>query len=886
MILYTMFPLHSQLVLQVTDPNPDPECTLLTYLREKLRLCGTKLGCGEGGCGACTVMISRLDRRCNEIRHLAVNACLTPVCAMHGCAVTTVEGIGSTRTRLHPAQERLAKAHGSQCGFCTPGIVMSMYALLRNSNQPSMRDLEVAFQGNLCRCTGYRPILEGYKTFTKEFACGMGDKCCRVNGNGCANGNGDAEPERDDKLFERSEFQPFDPSQEPIFPPELQLKADYDEESLVFKSDRVAWYRPTTLQELLKLKAEHPAAKLVVGNTEVGVEVKFKHFLYPVLINPVKVPELLEVRETEESIYFGAAVSLMEIDAYLRKRIEELPETQTRFFQCTVDMLHYFAGKQIRNVACLGGNIMTGSPISDMNPVLTAAGARLVVASEDGQREVNMGTGFFTGYRRNVIKPEEVLLGIHLQKTKENQHVVAFKQARRRDDDIAIVNAAINVTFEPGTNVVQSIQMAFGGMAPTTVLAPRTSELMAGQPWNQKLVESVAESLCAELPLDASAPGGMIAYRRSLVVSLFFKSYLAISRKLCDAGVMPPDAVPQKELSGADTFHTPALRSAQLFERVSSDQPTFDPVGKPKVHASALKQATGEAIYTDDIPRMDGELYLGFVLSTKARAKLINVDPSEALAMEGVHAFFSAKDLTEHENEVGPVFHDEHVFAAGEVHCIGQIIGAIAADNQTIAQRAARQVRIEYEEISPVIVTIEQAIEHKSYFPDYPRYVNKGNVEQAFAEADHIYEGNCRMGGQEHFYLETHAAVAVPRDCDELELFCSTQHPSEVQKLVSHVVSLPSHRVVCRAKRLGGGFGGKESRGISVALPAALAAYRLRRPVRCMLDRDEDMLITGTRHPFLFKYKLGFTREGLITACDIECYNNAGWSMDLSFSVS
>ncbi|XP_034113366.1 xanthine dehydrogenase [Drosophila albomicans] len=868
---------------KVTDDKPDPECTLLTYLRDKLRLCGTKLGCGEGGCGACTVMISRLDRDRNKIKHLAVNACLTPVCAMHGCAVTTVEGIGSTRTRLHPAQERLAKAHGSQCGFCTPGIVMSMYALLRNAAQPSMRDLEVAFQGNLCRCTGYRPILEGYKTFTKEFACGMGDKCCRVNGNGCGAEN---EAETDDKLFERSEFQPFDPSQEPIFPPELQLNKSYDEESLNFHSDRVSWYRPTKLQELLQLKSQYPAAKLIVGNTEVGVEVKFKHFLYPVLINPIKVPELLELRETDESVYFGAAVSLMEIDAYLRRRIEELPEEQTRFFQCTVDMLHYFAGKQIRNVACLGGNIMTGSPISDMNPVLTAAGARLEVASLDGgRRSVHMGSGFFTGYRRNVLKPEEILLGIHFQKTTPDQHFVAFKQARRRDDDIAIVNAAINVHFEPGSNVVQRIHMAFGGMAPTTVLAPKSSELMVGQRWNQELVERVSESLCEELPLAASAPGGMIAYRRALVVSLFFKSYLSISRKLCDTGIMPPNAVPKDEISGADGFHTPALRSAQLFERVSSDQPSYDPVGKPKVHAAALKQATGEAIYTDDIPRMDGELYLGFVLSTKAKAKLTKVDASEALALEGVHYFFSAKDITEHENEVGPVFHDEHVFAAGEVHCIGQIIGAIAADNQTLAQRAARLVRVEYEERTPVIVTIEQAIEHKSYFPDYPRYINKGDVEKALEEADHVYEGSCRMGGQEHFYLETHAAVAVPRDSDELELFCSTQHPSEVQKLVSHVISVPAHRIVCRAKRLGGGFGGKESRGISVALPVALAAYRLRRPVRCMLDRDEDMLITGTRHPFLFKYKVGFSNEGLITACDIECYNNAGWSMDLSFSV-
>ncbi|XP_068152790.1 xanthine dehydrogenase [Drosophila tropicalis] len=871
---------------KVTDPNPDPECTLLTYLRENLRLCGTKLGCAEGGCGACTVMISRLDRSSNKIHHLAVNACLTPVCSMHGCAVTTVEGIGNTRTRLHPVQERLAKAHGSQCGFCTPGIVMSMYALLRNATQPSMRDLEVAFQGNLCRCTGYRPILEGYKTFTKEFACGMGEKCCRLRGQDQSD---KTEDQVDDKLFEQSEFQPFDASQEPIFPPELQLTSLYDSESLIFRSDRVSWHRPTTLQELLNLKSEYPAAKLIVGNTEVGVEVKFKHFLYPVLINPIQVPELLEIHESEESIYFGAAVSLMEIDHHLRQRIEGLPEWQTRLFQCSVDMLHYFAGKQIRNVACLGGNIMTGSPISDMNPVLTAAGVRLKVAAlVDGklkERFVNMGNGFFTGYRRNVIEPHEVLLGIYFQKTTKDQYVVAFKQARRRDDDIAIVNAAFNVRFAANSNVVKEISMAFGGMAPTTVLAPRTSEIMVQQEWNHKLVERVTESLCGELPLDATAPGGMIAYRRSLVVSLFFKAYLAISRKLCDAGIIATDSLSPKELSGADTFHTPVLRSAQLFERVSSEQTSCDPIGRPKIHSSALKQATGEAIYTDDIPRMDGEAYLALVLSTKARAKITKLDASKALELTGVHAFFSHADLTKHENEVGPVFHDEQVFADEEVHCVGQIVGAIVAESKALAQRASRLVQVEYEELSPVIVTIEQAIEHQTYFPGSPRYMTKGNVEEAFAAADHVFEGGCRMGGQEHFYLETHAAVAMPRDSDELELFCSTQHPSEVQKLVSHVTGLPSHRIVCRAKRLGGGFGGKESRGIMVALPVALAAYRLRRPVRCMLDRDEDMLITGTRHPFLYKYKVGFTKEGLITACDIECYTNAGWSMDLSFSV-
>lgn len=350
------------------DTEPDPEITLLRYIREKLKLCGTKLGCAEGGCGACTVMISKYDRIEKKVKHLAVNACLTPVCSVHGLAVTTVEGIGSTKTRLHPVQERIAKAHGSQCGFCTPGIVMSMYALLRSTPNPNMKDLEVTFQGNLCRCTGYRPIIEGYKTFTDEFKCGMGDKCCKVNGNGGCGA------EIDDKLFEPSEFSPYDSNQEPIFPSELKLTDKYDQQILNFKNERgVAWFRPTELPQLLEYKKDHPNAKIIVGNTEVGVEVKFKHFEYPHLVNPAFISELNSIKKMEGGLKIGSAVSLMDVQDYLQQEIDTQPEFETRLYKAVVNMLHYFAGKQIRNVASIGGNIMTGSPISDLNPIFTAA---------------------------------------------------------------------------------------------------------------------------------------------------------------------------------------------------------------------------------------------------------------------------------------------------------------------------------------------------------------------------------------------------------------------------------------------------------------------------------------------------------------------------------
>lgn len=356
--------------LKVIDPLPDPEQTLLVYLREKLYLTGTKLGCAEGGCGACTVMVSKFDAKNGREVHCAINACLTPVCAMHGMAVVTVEGIGSTKTRLHPVQERLAKAHGSQCGFCTPGIVMSMYALLRSKPTPTMKDMEIAFQGNLCRCTGYRPIIEGYRTFTKDAACGMGDKCCRIQ-----NGNGTNEvmDEEDTFLFEPSKFLPYDPSQEPIFPPELKKLRTLDADSIIFCGPRVTWYRPTTLDDLLRVKKAYPHTKIIVGNTEVGVEIKFKNLHYPVFANPLLVPELNQIVKTDNGIKIGSAVTLIEAEAFLQNEINETPEKETRIYKAVVEMMHYFAGKQIRNVASIGGNIMTGSPISDLNPLFNAA---------------------------------------------------------------------------------------------------------------------------------------------------------------------------------------------------------------------------------------------------------------------------------------------------------------------------------------------------------------------------------------------------------------------------------------------------------------------------------------------------------------------------------
>lgn len=891
---------------KVVEKNVDPETTLLTYLRRKLGLCGTKLGCGEGGCGACTVMISKFDAFQKKIVHYSANACLFPICALHHVAVTTVEGIGSTKTRLHPVQERIAKSHGSQCGFCTPGIVMSMYTLLRNQPQPQMEEIEDAFQGNLCRCTGYRPILEGYRTFAKDW------KCCgkKVNGTGCCmngiennvggaccgkkvNGPGCCMNEKDDNsafisstLFNPSEFQPLDPTQEPIFPPQLLThNTTKPQRQLCFKGERVTWFQPTTLKELVDLKAQYPSAKLVVGNTEVGIEMRLKNMLYPVIIAPAWIPEMNSVQHTEEGITFGASCSLSHVEEVLRKAVAQVPPYRSEVFQAVLEQLRWFAGPQIRNVAALGGNIMTASPISDLNPVLMASGSKLTLVSKEGCRTIRMDETFFTGYRKTMLKPQEILVSVEIPYSRQGEYFSAFKQASRREDDIAIVTCGMRVLFQKGSNQVEEIKLSYGGMAPTTVMAGKTCRELIGREWKEKLLQDACHMLADEMNLPPSVPGGMVDFRRTLVLSFFFKFYLTVLQKLSielNGNNNLGDVVPSRYASATDLFHKDPVNNVQFFQEVPAGQSVEDMVGRPLVHLSAAKQATGEAVYCDDIPHYENELYLTLVTSTKAHAKIISLDASEAQNVPGFVCFVSAKDIPG-SNATG-IDNSETVFAEDTVTCVGHIIGGVLADTQEHSRRAARTVKITYEDLTP-IVTIQEAIEKQSFFK-LVRKIEKGNVLKGFAEADHIVDGEMYIGGQEHFYLETHCTIAVPKGEDgEMEVFVSTQNLTKTQEFIANALGVPSNRIVVRVKRMGGGFGGKETRSTIVSMAVAVAAAKTGRPVRCMLDRDEDMLISGGRHPFLGQYKVGFKKNGRITGLEVTYYSNGGNSMDLSHGV-
>ncbi|XP_071080821.1 xanthine dehydrogenase/oxidase-like [Haliotis cracherodii] len=836
--------------IKIEERQPDPGLSLLQYLRHKLRLTGSKGGCAEGGCGACTVMVSEYDHKAQKIRHFSVFACILPVCYLHGLAVTTVEGIGSTKTRLHPVQKRLAEAHGSQCGFCTPGMVMSMYALLRNNPQPTEDQIRRFLDGNLCRCTGYRPILDGFRTFAKpKDASSM------------------------------TYYSPYDPTQEPIFPPELKNKwRFYQEKSVVFKSGNCTWYRPTTLTELLDLKCRHPEAKIVLGNTEISVETHCKGRTYHALIEATSVPELRQISRSPSGITFGSAVTITNVIDTLQTVVSDTPEYETRVFRGFLDVLRWFGNTQVRNISSIGGNIMASSPLSDLLPMLMAAGATISVAKKGSAiRHFTIDSSFHVKYRSTCLDSDDVLMSVTIPASNKNQFFHGYKQAGRKESCVATCNAGMRVVFEDNSNIVKDIYLAYGSMAATTILATNTRNALIGSRWQGDLVTKATSLLAEELQLEPGVPGGMCEYRQSLTTSFFFKFYLSVQRALCHQNGTASE-IPRHFRSALSDIDYPLPSPSHVYDDVSSGQPPDD-IGRKCV----VQRATGETMYLDDIAASEGELFMALVLSERPHARLVSVDATEALTLSGVVDFITHKDIPG-ETTWGQPESQEEVFASDVVLWRGQTVGAIVAESTRSAEHAASIVKIVYEDL-PYILTIKEAIKNDS-FHGAPQTLTSGDSESAFNTCDHVLEGEARTGAQEHFYLETMGSLVIPGVEDgKMEVYTGTQSASYSQESIGKVLGVTSNKVVVKVKGSGEPLHGKQTRNLLTTLPAAVAAHRLGRPVRCVLDRHVDTTITGTRCPTWAHFKVGFNSDGNIIAYSVNIYVNAGMSVDQSREV-
>jgi xanthine dehydrogenase small subunit len=428
-----------------------PDTPLLEWLRTGIRLTGTKEGCAEGDCGACTILLSKPDGS----GFSAVNSCILSMGQIEGRSIITVEGLSSEM--VHPIQDAMAQNGSSQCGFCTPGIVMSLAGLLAKNASPNENDIHDALAGNLCRCTGYKPIVEAAKSVAKAGAIALPQAESEPSQSGATDSSGSV------------------------------------------------FHRPSTLAEFYRVRAASEGAVIVAGATDLGVALADHESSWPIAISTGAVKELRAISQDKAQWIFGAAVTWTEV-------LDHVGEAYPSF----ATLLRRFGSTQIRNMGTIGGNIGTASPIGDGPPALIALGAKITLASARGEHSMPL-EDFFIDYRKTALHEDEIIKSVSVPKPVAGQHFRVWKISKRYDQDISTVCGAFNLFMKDGR--IASARVAFGGMAAIPRRVPTAeNELMDGKASDAVFAKTASAIRYAFKPL--SDWRGSSAYRTEVAGNL------------------------------------------------------------------------------------------------------------------------------------------------------------------------------------------------------------------------------------------------------------------------------------------------------------------------------------------------------------------------------
>ena len=446
-----------------------PTTTVLNYLRNSSDHKGTKEGCAEGDCGACTVVIAEIAET-NKLKYTAIDSCLVFMPMLHGKQLLTVENLKADE-KLHPVQQEMVDKNGSQCGYCTPGFVMSLFALFKENKQASQDDIRDALTGNLCRCTGYRPIIEAASS-------------------ACAQGNTDHFSKMENEVIQK-------------------LKLIHSENNaLCHTSSEQSYFQPTSIQEAFKILSEHPDALLLQGATDVALRVTKKHELLLKVLDLSAINGLKTIEDKGTEILFGSGMNL-----------EAVKENSMVVFPALYIMLAVFGSRQIRSQATLAGNLASASPIGDTLPVLMALNARIELQSINGKREIPM-TEFIVGYRKTQKQENEIISAIVIPKMNNNSIIASYKVSKRKDLDIATVSSGFSLKFK--NDEISEAILAYGGMAEKTKRATSAESFLIGKKWTRENAEKAGEFVYSEYtPLSDARSGA--EFRRLAARNLVLK---------------------------------------------------------------------------------------------------------------------------------------------------------------------------------------------------------------------------------------------------------------------------------------------------------------------------------------------------------------------------
>ena len=466
--------LHNNRIMEIQDVDPNE--TLLNYIREKLNKTGTKEGCAEGGCGACTIVLGCLKNK--KIIYQAVNACIMFLPTIHGKQLILVEDLVDKNGSLHPVQKSMVNFHGSQCGFCTPGFIMSLFSMFKNHSSFDNNIINNSIAGNLCRCTGYQPIINAAKS-----------------------------------LNSKNKVDQFSQTKNKTI--SLLKKINKKNNSLSINKIDKKYFAPQTIKELKFLLKKYPGSKILSGGTDLSLIVTKERKTINSIIYINSINELNFIRKNKKFIEIGASTPLIEFESQI---IKHYPDFK--------DILERYGSVQIRNVATIAGNIATASPIGDMLPLLLSLNAQIVISNSTNDKILYLND-FFIDYRKTKLNNSQFIKLIKIP-LHRNNIFKAYKISKRIDDDISAVCASFNLNIK--NNIIKSVSIAYGGMAAIPKRALLCEKSLLNKELSEKNINLAQQSLEKDFnPIDDMRASSK--YRMKVAKNLLFKCFQEIKNK-------------------------------------------------------------------------------------------------------------------------------------------------------------------------------------------------------------------------------------------------------------------------------------------------------------------------------------------------------------------
>ncbi|CAH0755277.1 unnamed protein product [Diatraea saccharalis] len=825
----------------IVGSNVNANTSLLDFIRGRAGLKGTKYMCKEGGCGACIVAVVRKNSTI-----MAVNSCMVSVLSCLNWEITTIEEIGNRKKGYHPIQTTLAAYSGSQCGHCSPGWVMAMYSLKESKKSLDMLEIEKSFASNVCRCTGYRPILEAFKTFASDAPkpqdidiedlgiCQKLQSVCNL------------------RVCHIDEW---------YIITEKEVEAQTKK---IILNDGSIWFRVEELNEIFDVFNTQGITDymLVAGNTAKGA---YPIQRYPrILIDISELPEL-KTYIVDQNLFIGAGTTLSEL-----KNIWEKVSQQDYFGYLNIlnNHLKLVANISIKNLGTVGGNLMIKHQYndfpSDIFVLLETVGARLTIVFNMTERNTVTMQQFL-----RLDMTGKIILNVIMPPLNDDFKVVTYKVMPKAQNAHAIVNAGFLYKYNSKDNVVRSARIVYGGLSPIFIRAGGTEKFLVNKNLFQNMtLQSAIGILEKELVVFEKPPQLPALYRKSLALSLFYKSLLS----LC-----PTFKISSQYRSAVIRLNE--SRPLSVGQQIYTTNPSLYPLNQPLPKIEALAQCSGEAIYTDDELEFPNEVHAAFVLSTVPKGRIDTIDASAALNKPGVIAFYTANDIpglnsfTVIEDPTDSA--NEEVFSSGIINYFNQPIGVIVAETQVKANEAAKMVIVRYIDISKPVTDLIQA----KLDPNRIQLYKSISAQNKGTDITKVINGSSTIRGQYHFTLETHVCITRPSE-DGFEVYSSSQWADAVQLMISRALSIEQNRIYVQVRRVGGGYGVKVSRSTQVAVACCLVSQKLNRPCRFVTPLTVNTKAFGKRFPNNADYTVAVNTEGKIQYLNLNLYEDNGYMIN------